>query len=66
MQRTYIGSNGKEIGVLRCGGGGSGVNTTIVLMRQGQEDNDARPAQARQGQCNNGGTIEVTKERENS
>jgi hypothetical protein len=32
--------------------------------RQGQGDNCARPAQVRQGQCNNGVTTEATRERE--
>ncbi len=47
------------------GGGGGGADMTIALTRQGQGGNGARPAQARQGQCNDGVTTEVTREREN-
>ncbi len=47
MQGTYVGSNGNEIGC--CGSGGSGADTLIVPMKQGQGDDCAGPAQARQG-----------------
>jgi hypothetical protein len=36
-----------------------------MLVRQGQEDDCSRPAQARQGQCNNVVTVEAMREREN-
>ncbi len=50
-----------------CSGGGSGgsADTTIASTRQGQGYNGAGPAQVRQGQCNDGITTEVAREREN-
>jgi hypothetical protein len=66
MQGTYVGSNAKEVGVLRwrlqCGS----ADMTIALKRQGQGDDGTGPAQARQGQCDDGVTTKVTRERENS
>ncbi len=47
------------------GGGGGGADMTIALMRQGQGDDSAGPAQVRQGWCNDGVTTEVMREREN-
>jgi hypothetical protein len=38
MQGTYVGSNGEEIGYCSGSDGGSGADTTIALMRQGQGD----------------------------
>jgi hypothetical protein len=38
----------------------------ITLTRQGQGYDGTRSAQARQGQCNDSVTTEVTRERENS
>ncbi len=46
-------------------GSGGGANRLIASTRQGQGGNGAGPAQARQGQCNNGVMTEVTREREN-
>jgi hypothetical protein len=47
-------------------GGGGGEDMTMAPARQGQGDNCARPDQARQRRCNDGITIEVTRERENA
>jgi hypothetical protein len=49
----------------RGGGGSGGADMMIALTAQGQGDNGAGPAQARQGQYNNSVTTEVTREREN-
>jgi hypothetical protein len=45
-----------------CGGDG-GADTTKAWTRLGQGVDGARPAQARQGQCNYCVTTEVTRER---
>jgi hypothetical protein len=47
------------------GGGGDADSTTIASTRQGQGDNGAGQEQVRQGQCNDGTTTEVRREKEN-
>jgi hypothetical protein len=51
--------------IVVAGGSDGGTDTMIALTRQGQGDHGAGPAQARQGQCNDGITTELTREREN-
>jgi hypothetical protein len=41
------------------------VDTMIALTRQGQGDDGAGPAQARQGHCNNSVMTEVMREEKN-
>ncbi len=45
-----------------AGGGGGSMDTTIAMTRQGQGEDCAEPAQARQGQCNDGVMAELTRE----
>jgi hypothetical protein len=51
--------------ILAAGGGGGSADTMMALTRQGQGDDGAGPAQARQGQCNKGSTTELMRERAN-
>jgi hypothetical protein len=65
MQGAYIGSNGEVIGIpwQRWWWWPCRYNNSID--QQGQGDDGARPAQARQGQFNVGVTTEGTRKREN-
>jgi hypothetical protein len=69
MKGTYIDINGKEIGVLQrrwqwrwCG---CGFKDIAGKARARGLWHGARPAQAKQGQCNDGVSKVVMEEREN-
>jgi hypothetical protein len=65
MQRMYINSNGKEIGVSRKWWRWCGCEDGAGKARARGRWHGIRPAQVRQGQCTNGIAKELTGEREN-
>jgi hypothetical protein len=64
MLGTYVNGDGKEIGVLRQRGRWCGCKDGAGKARVRERWHGARPAQARQGQCNDVVSKEVTGERE--
>jgi hypothetical protein len=65
MQGTYIHIECKVIGILQQRWQQCGCKDGASKVRARGQWHGARPAQARQGQCNNGAAKVMTGEREN-